>query len=89
MDTIMGTGWPSGKKYNRRLATSAQRWPDVNYAMYEAIAAVAVGPAVLGDKGALEDTAHLNSTHVVDVAEIGGDDDDMMMTQEDRRGLTV
>jgi hypothetical protein len=30
---------------------------------------------VSGDKGAQEDTAHLNSTQVVDVAEIGGDDD--------------
>jgi hypothetical protein len=47
----------------------------VNFALYEAIAAVAIGAVVLGDKAAPEDTAHLNPTYVVDVAEIGGDDD--------------
>jgi hypothetical protein len=47
----------------------------VKFALYEAIAAVAIGAVVSGDTGAPEDTAHLNSTHVVGVADIGGDDD--------------
>eukprot|EP00962_Isochrysis_galbana_P016259 scaffold4655_cov115-Isochrysis_galbana.AAC.2 len=44
----------------------------VNCAVYEALSAVAVGAVLLGDKGAPQATAHLNSTHVLDIAEIGG-----------------
>jgi hypothetical protein len=58
----------NGGEHNRRHNA-------VNFALYEAITAVAIGAVVLGDKRAPEDTAHLNSTHVVDIAEIGGDDD--------------
>eukprot|EP00962_Isochrysis_galbana_P059402 scaffold32972_cov135-Isochrysis_galbana.AAC.2 len=45
----------------------------VNYVLYETIAAVAIGAVLLGDKGAPENTAHFNSTHEVDAAEIGGE----------------
>jgi len=64
-----GDSMANGGEYNKRHNA-------VNYALYEAITAVAVGPILLGDKGAPEKTAHLNSTHVVDTAELGGDGDD-------------
>ena len=55
-------------EYNRRHN-------GVNRAAHAMVSAVAVGGVVLGDKGKPEDTAHLNSTHVLDFAELGGDEE--------------
>jgi hypothetical protein len=41
----------------------------------QAIGAVAIGAVILGDKEHAGNTAHLNSTHVLDIAELGGDED--------------
>ena len=43
-------------------------------ATHKAVAAVAVGPCVLGDKDDIAKTAMLNADHAVDLAELGGDD---------------
>ena len=44
-------------------------------AIRDMIAAVAIGPVVLGDKEDLARTAMLNEGHAVDCAEVGGDED--------------
>ena len=38
------------------------------------VAASAIGPIVLGDKGDPEKTADLNGTHAVDLAELGANE---------------
>ena len=43
-------------------------------ANYDMVSAVAIGPVVQGDKAAPEKTASINETHVLDLAEIGGDE---------------
>ena len=43
-------------------------------ANYDMVSAVAIGPVVKGDKAAPEKTASINETHVLDLAEIGGDE---------------
>jgi hypothetical protein len=62
-----GDSMANGGEYNRRHNS-------VNYSAFEAVRAVAVGSVLLGDKGQPQQTAHLNSTHVLDIAEIGGDE---------------
>jgi len=63
----LGDSLANGGEYNRRHNA-------VNAAFCDAIRAVAIGPIVLGDKGDALATVHLNSTHVIDAAELGGDD---------------
>ena len=53
-------------EYNRRHNA-------VLRAVHKAVAAVAVGACVLGDKEDLDKTAMLNADHAVDLAELGGD----------------
>jgi hypothetical protein len=58
----------NGGEYNRRHNA-------VNRAAVKMVLAGAVGPVVLGDKTAPEQTAMLNDGHVLDFAEIDGDPD--------------
>src|SRR6056297_341339 len=65
---FFGDSIANGGEYNKRHNA-------VNRAAIDALAAVAIGPVILGDKGSPEATVHLNSSHVVDIAEIGGDEE--------------
>lgn len=62
----LADGLANSGEYNRRHNAACR-------GLHSAISAVAVGPVLLGDKERPEATAHLNSDHVLDVAEVGGD----------------
>ena len=62
-----GDGLTNAGEYNRRHNA-------VLRATHKAVAAVAVGACVLGDKEDIAKTAMLNADHAVDLAELGGDD---------------
>jgi len=61
----------------------------VNRAATEALGAVAIGPVILGDKGSPEATVHLNSSHVIDIAELGGDEETPAATASTRRSVSA
>ena len=63
-----GDGLANGGEYNRRHNAVVR-------AIYDMVAAVAVGPVILGDKEDPSKTDMINVGHVIDVAEIGGDDE--------------
>jgi hypothetical protein len=63
-----GDSMANGGEYNRRHNA-------VNLCVAPAIGAVAIEAVILGDKEHAGNTAHLNSTHVLDIAELGGDED--------------
>ena len=62
-----GDTWAAKADHNRRHNGA-------NNVVYDMISAVAIGQVIKGDKTQAELTAHLNEDHVVDVAEVGGND---------------
>jgi hypothetical protein len=62
----LGDDHANGGEYNRRHNAVVRAFVD-------AVTAGAVGSVIQGDKEDKAKTDHLNSTHVVDVAEVGGD----------------
>ena len=64
----LGDGLANAGEYSRRHNACLR-------AIRDMIAAVAIGQVVLGDKEDAARTAFLNEGHVVDIAEIGGDED--------------
>ena len=62
-----GDSLANSGEYNRRHNR-------VLRANLDMVSAVAIGPVVQGDKAAPEKTAPINETHVLDIAEVGGDE---------------